>query len=227
MVLQKKLSCRLFIFDLDGTLIDSQADIVDSLNRTLSNLNLRPIREARIAEFVGDGMHKLIERALRETTGKDPEPSLLQTTIHYFRDEYNAHLLDQTCLFHQAQEALDRLSWAQFAVATNKPEALSRRILNGLGIGNRFSIVLGGDSVQNRKPNPEPLIKAMDFCQTLPSETVMVGDSAVDISAGKAAGTITCGIIGGFRPEEELRAANSDLLITSLLQLADHFKAPN
>lgn len=144
-----------------------------------------------------------------------------------FWEEYSAHLLDQTCLFHQAKEALDRLSWAQFAVSTNKPEAFSRRILNGLGVEDRFSIILGGDSVQQRKPHPESLIKAMEFCQSPPSETVMVGDSAVDIRAGKAAGTTTCGIIGGFRPAEELRAANCDLLITSLLQLADHFTPPN
>jgi phosphoglycolate phosphatase len=226
MLPQNKCSCRLFIFDLDGTLIDSQKDIVNSLNRTLQHLNMEPIPEARIAEFVGDGMQKLIERALCETTRNEPEQSLMQTTIRYFREEYSAHLLDQTCLFHQAKEALDRLSWAQFAVATNKPEAFSRRILSGLGIEGRFSIILGGDSIQKRKPDPESLIKAMDFCRSLPSETVMVGDSAVDIRAGKAAGTTTCGILGGFRPAEELQAANCDLLITSLLQLADHFSPP-
>ena len=92
---QNKRSCRLFIFDLDGTLIDSRADIVNSLNRTLLRLKMEPLPEARIADFVGNGMRKLIERALHETTGLEPEESLLQTTIQSFSEDYNAHLLDQ------------------------------------------------------------------------------------------------------------------------------------
>ena len=224
---QNKRSCRLFIFDLDGTLIDSRADIVNSLNRTLMQLNMKQLPEARIAGFVGDGMQKLIERTLHEASGLEPESSLLQTTIQLFREDYNVHLLDQTQLFPQVKEALDRLSWAQFAVVTNKPQSFSMRILSGLGIDNRFSIILGGDSVQNHKPDPEAIFKAMDFCQSLPSETVMVGDSAVDIRAVKAAGTMTCGILGGFRPAEELQAANCDYLLTTLLQLADHFSPPD
>jgi phosphoglycolate phosphatase len=226
MLNQHKRACSLFIFDLDGTLIDSRADIVNSLNRTLMHLNMNPLPEARIAGFVGDGMQKLIERTLHESTGLEPDLSLLQTTMQLFRDDYSLHLLDQTLLFPQVTEALDRLSWAKFAVVTNKPESFSRQILSGLGVGDCFSIILGGDSIQNRKPDPEALFKAMDFCGSIPSETVMAGDSAVDIRAGKAAGTMTCGILGGFRPAEELQAANCDLLLTNLLQLPDHFSSP-
>ena len=72
-------------------------------------------------------------------------------------------------------EALDRLSWAQFAVVSNKPESFSRRILDGLGIGNRFFLILGGDSIKKRKPDPEALLKVMQACRTNPSETAMVG----------------------------------------------------
>ena len=114
----------------------------------------------------------------------------------------------------------------KFAVVSNKPESFSRRILEGLGIGNRFCIILGGDSIQKRKPDPEPLFKAMDSCKASASETAMVGDSPVDIQAGKAAGVTTCGVLGGFRPQEELEAAGCDLIIGSLLELADHFRSP-
>lgn len=219
-------SCRLFIFDLDGTLIDSRADLVHSLNRTLLRLQLAQLPEERIANFVGDGVQKLVERALRETTGREPESALTQKMVGLFREDYGNHLLDHTRLFHQAKEALDLLGWAQFAVATNKPEDFSRRILQGLGIGYRFSIILGGDSVQNRKPDPEALLKAMSCCQTAPGDTVMVGDSLVDIQAGKAAGVATCGIRGGFRPAGEMETSGCDIVIDSLLQLAEYFGPP-
>jgi phosphoglycolate phosphatase len=218
--------CRLFLFDLDGTLIDSRADITHSLNLTLARMELPSLSESQVGDFVGDGVQKLVERALRETTGSDPENTLTQKGMLLFREEYENHLLDRTCLCPHAKEALDSLSWAKFAVVSNKPEGFSRRILEGLGVAHRFCIILGGDSIQNRKPDPESLLKAMDYCGALPSESAMIGDSAVDIEAGKAAGVTTCGILGGFRPEEKLRAAGCDLLITDLLELAKHFSAP-
>jgi phosphoglycolate phosphatase len=218
--------CRLFLFDLDGTLIDSRADITHSLNFALARLGLQLLTESQVADFVGDGIQKLVERALRETTGSNPTDLLTQDGITLFREEYRSHLLDKTRLYPHVKEALDSLFWARFAVVSNKPESLSRRILEGLDIANRFSIILGGDSIQNRKPDPESLLKAMDICGALPSETAMIGDSPVDIQAGKAAGVTTCGILGGYRSEEELRATGCDLIIHDLLELAQYFSAP-
>ena len=218
--------CRLFLFDLDGTLIDSREDIAYSLNLTLARMSLPLLHESRIADFVGEGVQKLIERALLATTGSEPEITNIQKGIALFREEYGNHLLDRTSLCPNVKQALDRLPWARFAVVSNKPEVFSKRILDGLGVGNRFCTILGGDSVLHRKPDPESLLKAMDCCKALASETVMVGDSAVDIQAGKAAGVITCGILGGFRPEAELQAAGCDLVIRNLLELADYFRPP-
>jgi len=219
-------SCRLFLFDLDGTLIDSRSDIAYALNVALARLNLPPLPESRIAFFVGNGVRRLIENSLREMTGREPESALTQEGVALFREEYGNHLLDRTCLCPHVKEALDRLSWAKFAVVSNKPESFSRRILEGLGVANRFCMILGGDTLQHQKPHPGPLLQAMDSCGALPSETVMVGDSAVDIEAGKAAGIGTCGILGGFRPKEELEAAGCDLIVKNLLELADYFSPP-
>ncbi len=222
----KPRSCRLFIFDLDGTLIDSRADITASLNLMLARMHLRALEESRVADFVGNGVPKLVERALQEVAGRPPDSDLLERGIALFRDEYGNHLLDRTRLCPGAHEALDGLPWACFAVATNKPESFSRRILEGLGIGHRFKTILGGDSVQKRKPDPEALLKAMAFCNASPAETAMVGDSAIDIEAGKAAGVTTCGVLGGFRPRRELEAAGCDLVIESLFELPDCFRSP-
>jgi phosphoglycolate phosphatase len=214
-----KYSRSLFIFDLDGTLIDSKADIACGLNLALARMNLGSLPVSRVADFIGDGMQKLVERTLHEATGREAEPGRVQECIALFSEEYGLHLLDQTKLFPRAIETLDRLSWAKFAVVSNKPEGFCRRILEGLEIASRFRTILGGDSTDTRKPDPTGILRAMELCEAVPSETMMVGDSPVDIEAGKAAGTFTCGVAGGFRSKEQLEAAGCDLLIDDLLEL--------
>lgn len=217
--------CRLFVFDLDGTLVDSRADIAFSLNLMLARMKMQPLPESRISDFVGSGMQILIERSLREALGEDPGPQLVEEGLNLFFEEYGSHLLDKTRLRPGVAEALDRLPGARFAVVTNKPERFSRRILEGLGVGDRFCAILGGDSVARRKPDPEGIFKAMKTGGAFPSETAMIGDSRLDIEAGKAAGVITCGVLGGFRPKEELEAAQCDIILETMLDLPKHFRA--
>jgi phosphoglycolate phosphatase len=219
-------ACRLFIFDLDGTLVDSRADITLSLNLMLARLNMQPLPESRVADFVGSGLQKLVERGLREVTGRDPESKLVEEGMAIFLEAYGDHLLDKTRLCYGVVEALDCLSWACFGVVTNKPERFSRRILEALGVATRFRIVLGGDSVQKRKPDPEALFTAMEYCNASPPQTAMIGDSRLDIEAGKAAGVTTCGVLGGFRPREELEDAGCDLILNNLLELPKYFRKP-
>jgi phosphoglycolate phosphatase len=215
--------CRLFLFDLDGTLIDSKADIALALNLALARMNLPPLSMDKVSEFVGEGVQKLIERALRQLTGTSSNPALIQSAAVFFQSEYETHLLDSTHLIDGAGEAINRLDWASLAVVTNKPARFARSILKGLGIEDRFCSIVGGDSAPLRKPDPQPLLMAMASCGAKPSETVMVGDSAIDVLAGKAAGVWTCGVVGGFRSRKELEAAGCDRIISSLVELADLF----
>src|SRR5512135_25255 len=106
--------CNLFLFDLDGTLIDSKADITCTLNLVLARLKLPQLQESLVADFVGEGMQKLIERSLRAATGLEPERGMVQEGMALFQDEYEAHLLDRTRLFPGVKEGLDRLPWAMF-----------------------------------------------------------------------------------------------------------------
>ena len=224
MSVQSRRPCRLFIFDLDGTLVDSRADLVTSLNLALNRIGCPSLSPDLIGGFVGEGVNKLVERALYAATGRESKKTEIQKTVQIYIDEYEGHLLDETCLRSHGMETLDALSAAELAVVTNKPEAFSRRILDGLGVGHKFSVILGGDSVDRCKPEPDALIKAMEFCCVDPAETVMIGDSLTDIEAGKAANTITCAILGGFRPDEELINSNCDFLITNLMQITDYIE---
>ena len=223
MSIPHKRPCRLFIFDLDGTLVDSKADLVTSLNLALTRLGHSRLSPELIGSFVGEGVDALIERALHAATGHKPENAEIKETVQVYMNEYEGHLLDETRMRDKAFETLAAISRAKLAVVTNKPESFTHRILDGLGIGNMFSIILGGDSVERRKPEPEALLKAMEFCRAEPHETVMIGDSLTDIEAGKAANTATCAILGGFRPDEELLASGCDFLISSLIQITDYF----
>src|SRR3990172_4867462 len=121
MPLPLRLSCRLFIFALDGILIDSRADITNSVNLALVGMNLKPVGQSRITGFVGNGVQVLVERALEESIGSKPEGSLVHETVKKYLEAYESHLLDETVLYAGTKDALESLRWASMAVITNKP----------------------------------------------------------------------------------------------------------
>jgi phosphoglycolate phosphatase len=222
-----QIPCRLFIFDLDGTLIDSRADIARSVNEALKELGLPAVETDKIADFVGNGVRQLMTRVLGEALGARPGNEILEAGITSYLAAYERGLLVDTKLYPGTPEALEKLWWSQKAVITNKPERFSRRILEGLGAARFFETILGGDSMLQKKPDPAPLRFVMDRCGVSPADTVMVGDSLVDIAAGKAAGTLTCGITGGFRPGEELEGAGCDVILDSVAGLPSRFRPPD
>jgi phosphoglycolate phosphatase len=219
--------CRLFIFDLDGTLIDSKDDIATAVNLVLARLQFPPLPVPRVIEFVGNGVKKLLERTLREIHNHEPGEEMLRKGIELFREEYARHLLDRTRLYPGVEDALRRLSWADLAVVSNKPERYSRPILEGLGVSGRFRAILGEETARTYKPDPAQLNLAMEFCGAVPSDTVMIGDSSVDIQAGKAAGVTTCGITWGFHTRAEILTYDPDLIIDDINELSDYFHEEN
>jgi phosphoglycolate phosphatase len=210
----KKLRIRLLIFDLDGTLIDSQADLALSVNATRERLGLSPLATPVIASYVGQGVSILVRKALQ---GEAPEEEI-ENAISFFKAYYRRHMLDHTVMYPGVLEALDALSDRTLAVLTNKPVNFSRGILEGLGMLSRFSFVYGGDSFDRKKPDPVGVLRMMQDTGRSPSETLMVGDSDVDVETGRNAGIWSCGVSYGIG-SKSLENAGPDFMVDNLRQL--------
>jgi phosphoglycolate phosphatase len=185
-------------FDLDGTLADTQADIVASANAVLAQLGRPAQPPAVVRSFVGEGARRLIERVLAST-----DAALIEDGFARFLAHYGEHLLDATTLYPGVRQALDALAdrGAVLTVCTNKPEAMSRTILAGLGIAELFREVLGGDTLPTRKPDPQGLLLLCERVDVPPSDSLLVGDSGIDVRAARAAEIAFCGVSWGLTPE--------------------------
>lgn len=201
------------LFDLDGTLIDSRGDLTSSITLMLAEMGHAPVPDERVVSFIGEGVRALVERALRASQKQEPESSAIDYALDIFRRHYSAHLLDQTHVYPEVHETLAHFRHLPKAVVTNKPYHLTMKILEGLDLHSHFAVVLGGDSVTQRKPAPQPLLEAARRCGCSPVECVMVGDSRVDVLAGRAAGMLTCGFVAGYSGRAELAAAGADVLV--------------
>lgn len=190
----------LIVFDLDGTLIDSQGDLADAANALILERGGAPLSVEAIASMVGDGASVLVRRALT-AAGLSDDPA---AALARFLELYDERLLGTTRLYDGMRDVLDALGAdAPFAILTNKPAGPTQRILDGLGVSDRFRWVIGGDGPFPRKPDPSALRHLMTLAGSTPTDTIMVGDSAIDAATARAAGTRAClARFGfGFRPE--------------------------
>lgn len=209
-------SAELFVFDLDGTLIDSKTDLVNSVNATRASMDLDALSVETISSYVGDGAPTLIKRAL-----PDASEAQLEEALRYFLAYYREHMLDATTLYPGVREALDELHGAgkAMAILTNKPVKFSVTLIERLGLRGHFFQIYGGNSFPDKKPHPGGLQALMAERAARPEQTVMIGDSAVDIRTARNAGAFACGVTWGFQPET-LLSAPPDLTIDDLRALS-------
>jgi phosphoglycolate phosphatase len=209
---------NLLIFDLDGTLIDSKLDLVHSVNAARGLMNFGPISEELIATYVGNGAPVLMRRALGPEASEDDVRKALEFFLEYYRD----HMLDNTRLYPGVKHALDRLhdSNAKLAVLTNKPVRFSQAIIEGLGLGGHFFQVYGGNSFEQKKPDPIGIETLIGESGALRDRTIMVGDSGVDVRTARNAKVRACGVKYGFQPES-FEQDPPDILVDDMNQLAD------
>ena len=191
---------RTILFDLDGTLIDSVADLAMAVNLTRSDFGLPPKSLPEVVSAVGDGVRKLLERTIPECADRMEELLARQ------RKHYGDHLLDQTTLYPGVEETLRRLAEVghRLGVVTNKPAAATHAILEGLNILPLFGAVIGGGDCPALKPDPEPLFLAAERMGTrLTADDWMVGDNFTDLGAGRNAGIKRCFCTFGFGRQDD------------------------
>lgn len=205
----------LLIFDLDGTLIDSEEDLALSVNSTLARMKRQELPRKTIASYVGQGVSVLIERAL----GPGAADSEVERGVKIFLEEYQAHMLDHTTAYAGVQPALESLGGRKLAVLTNKPVKFTLAILAGLRLDGYFLKVYGGNSFAAKKPDPVGIQTLMAELGAPASKTLMAGDSATDVLTGRNAGAWTCGVTYGFGTAT-LAETPPDVVVEDLRELA-------
>ena len=206
---------RHVVLDLDGTLVDTKDDIAAAANVTLAALDLPPQDPRTLLAYVGNGARVLMERALGVEHG-----AKLEAGLDVFMPWYREHLLDHAAVYPGLRAVLDALAaeGVVFSVLTNKMEDMSAKILRGLDLATLCPRLIGGDTLPVRKPDPTGLLQLVEAAGVPASETLMVGDSAIDVLTGKNAGVATCAVFWGFNGDA-VRGAGADAEIADPAEL--------
>lgn len=220
-----------FIFDLDGTLIDSGLDIALAANHVRGHFRLPEIPVETVISYVGDGVGTLMERVL----GHDPltgrtvgsglavPPEKAAEALAVFAEFYGSHLLDNTTLYPGVTETMTLLAEFPCHLATNKPRSYTDTIVAGLGLAGMFGRIVAGDETPARKPDPAHLSVCLQGREVKPSQVVVIGDSPNDVRAAKALGAVSVGCVYGLTPAPTIRAENPDHVIEEFAALAGLF----
>ena len=185
---------RALIFDLDGTLIDSQRDLIRSVNAMLQEMGREQLHEDTISSYIGHGAPQLVGQAL----GNGATEAERERALKFFLAHYDEHKLDSTQAYPGVPEALALLATYPMAILTNKPVRASVRILEGLGLAKYFRAVYGGNSFATKKPDPLGAQTILREFAAEPAEAILIGDSEVDVQTARNAGTLVAAVNYGF-----------------------------
>jgi phosphoglycolate phosphatase len=218
-------SLRLIAFDLDGTLIDSRADLVAAVNATLTHLGRHSLPDAVIASYIGDGVHVLVRRAL----GDPDHEEIVTEAVTFFLGYYRIHKLDHTYVYDGALEAMAAIARAlpqtRLAILTNKPVRPSEEICAALRLAPHCFRIYGGNSFETKKPDPLGLETLMREAEATPEQTVMIGDSDVDVLTARNAGAGIIGCRFGLAPHS-LADAPPDCMVDAPLEWLEALGIP-
>ncbi len=213
------------LFDLDGTLLDSAPDLAQAVNQTLVAMGKTPFPEDQVRGWVGNGANVLLKRALSGSVEMSADicADELQQAHLLFKQHYAACLSDKSQLYPDVRMTLISLKQVGYklAIVTNKPGQYMAPILSAYGLTGLFDLVVAGDCLPVRKPDPTPLLHACEVLGSKIEQTLMVGDSKNDILAAKAANMAVAGLTYGYNYGEDIRLSEPDLVLENISELLD------
>ncbi len=207
---------RLFLYDLDGTLVDTKDDITQAANHMLNQMGAAPLSREEVCRFVGVGLKTLVASCL-----KTQDPKRIEEGSRIYRAFYAHHLLDKSRLYLGAHQTLEYFKDRKQVVITNKPNPFSREILEGLGVAHYFLEIIAGDAEYPRKPDPSAILAVMKESGIPPQEALFIGDSPIDVQTGRNAGVTTVIITHGFSDGAEISVSQPDVMVRNFKELLD------
>ena len=220
----KTFQPKLIMIDVDGTLVDSVPDLAYCIDEMMQKLGLQKWGETKVRHWVGNGIPKLVERALTgELEGRSIK-EVFDIAYPIFLDLYEDNTAQRSYLYDGVREGLDYLKSQRYQLGcvTNKSEQFTHPLLKALGIFNDFKIIISGDTLAKRKPDPMPLLYCAERFNLKPEECLMLGDSVSDVKAARAAGFDIICMSYGYNHGNDIADENPDLVIDSMSQLSDH-----
>ena len=220
----KTFQPKLIMIDVDGTLVDSVPDLAYCIDEMMQKLGLQKWGEDKVRHWVGNGVPKLVERALSGELEGRPIKEVFDVAYPIFLDLYEDNNAQRSYLYDGVREGLDYLKSQgyQLGCVTNKSEQFTHPLLKALGIFNDFKIIISGDTLAKRKPDPMPLLYCAEHFNLKPEECLMLGDSVSDVKAARAAGFDIICMSYGYNHGNDIGDENPDLVIDSMSQLSDH-----
>jgi phosphoglycolate phosphatase len=212
---------KMALIDLDGTLVDSVPDLTHSVDAMMAELGRPPHGEAAVRNWVGNGVERLVKRALTGSLDGEPEAADFERAYPIFLERYTAHNGKRSRLYPGVAEGLRMLAarGIQLGCVTNKAAQFTEPLLAALGVAGHFGIIISGDTLPEKKPSPLPLLHAAEHFGVAPAESLMVGDSISDVKASRAAGFPVVCVSYGYNHGLDIRDAKPDAVIDSLAEL--------
>jgi phosphoglycolate phosphatase len=211
----------MILMDLDGTLVDSVPDLAYCIDAMLERLGRPPRGEAAVRTWVGNGVERLVQRALTGRLEGEADAAYFERAQRIFLDLYRANTSERSHLYPGVRDGLDYLKTAGYPLGcvTNKPAQFAEPLLRDLGVRDYFGIVVSGDTLPRRKPDPLPLLHAAAHFGVEPGDALMVGDSVSDVKAARAAGFAIVCMTYGYNHGVDIRTAHPDAVIDSLIDI--------
>lgn len=212
------LAVKAVMIDLDGTLLDTAPDIAEAAQRMLRDLGMPPVDLAKIRSFIGNGIANLVKRALTGEMHGKPDEALFARALPVFQKHYAEVLTLKTQPYPGVMAGMDALREAGIPLAciTNKAEMFTLPLLERMGLKDYFALILSGDSLAKKKPDPLPLLHACEFFGCTPAQMLLIGDSTNDTQAARAAGCHVFLLPYGYNGGKDVREQDCDAVIEAL-----------